>query len=410
MGFDGGEVVEQKKLLAIVLGLVVAAFLFFLWRKPNASKISPSPGISAIEKKWEFTAGGKIFGALAMADDGTLYAAAEDGFVYALNGSGNLQWKTYIGPTRSAPSVGPDGAIYIANSNGRVLALNHSGTVRWTADVYQGNTWGENGSAIGRDYLYIPARGSLCAVRLSNGQVDWQSPWGGEQWGTVTLLPDGTTLSPGRGRLNGIDSRGEIAWQYPPLTDEAVQNNGGYPPPGAFFVSTGIPVDGNRTLYAGLGREKFVAMAPDGVLKWELKTLAGYQLNRATPVISADGTIFFAGADAKLYALDSFGTTKWSLAMDGPILGTPALAEDGTIFVANGRNLSAVSPDGKILSQVIIGTGAQASLTLAPDGTVYVATYEAKVIGYTGGHGGLMNSPWPKYQADLANTGVAHSF
>jgi len=22
----------------------------------------------------------------------------------------------------------------------------------------------------------------------------------------------------------------------------------------------------------------------------------------------------------------------------------------------------------------------------------------------------LMNSPWPKYQADLANTGVAHSF
>ena len=216
MGFDGGEVVEQKKLLAIVLGLVVAAFLFFLWRKPNASKISPSPGISAIEKKWEFTAGGKIFGALAMADDGTLYAAAEDGFVYALNGSGNLQWKTYIGPTRSAPSVGPDGAIYIANSNGRVLALNHSGTVRWTADVYQGNTWGENGSAIGRDYLYIPARGSLCAVRLSNGQVDWQSPWGGEQWGAVTLLPDGTTLSPGRGRLNGIDSRGEIAWQYPP--------------------------------------------------------------------------------------------------------------------------------------------------------------------------------------------------
>ena len=119
--------------------------------------------------------------------------------------------------------------------------------------------------------------------------------------------------------------------------------------------------------------------------------------NRAMPVISAGGTIFFAGADAKLYALDSFGTTKWSPAMDGPILGTSALAESGTIFVANGRNLSAVSPDGNILSQVIIGTGAQASLTLAPDGTVYVATYEAKVIAYTGGHGKLMNSLWPKY-------------
>jgi hypothetical protein len=51
-------------------------------------------------------------------------------------------------------------------------------------------------------------------------------------------------------------------------------------------------------------------------------------------------------------------------AMDGLLLGSPALAEDGTIFVANGRNISAVSPNGKILSQVIIGTGAQASLTL----------------------------------------------
>jgi hypothetical protein len=60
--------------------------------------------------------------------------------------------------------------------------------------------------------------------------------------------------------------------------------------------------------------------------------------------------------------------------------------------------------------QVIIGSGGQSSPTLAPDGTVYMATYDAKVIAYTGGHGGLMNSPWPKYQADLANTGAAHSF
>jgi outer membrane protein assembly factor BamB len=227
--------VDQKKLLAIVLAVVVAALLFFLWRKPSAPKISAPHGTPTIEKKWEFTAGGKIFGALALADDGTLYAAAEDGFVYALDGSGTQQWKTYVGPTRSAPAVGADGAIYIANNNGRVMALNHSGSVRWTAEVYQGNTWGENGSAVGRDYLYVPSRGDLCAIRLSNGQVDWQSRWGGEQWGAVTLLPDGTTLSPGRGRLNNIDSRGEVAWQYPALTDEATRNNGGYPPPGNFL-------------------------------------------------------------------------------------------------------------------------------------------------------------------------------
>ncbi len=400
---------EQKKLVARVIAVCAVLTFFYFWKKPTTSKQADSGEIPTIEKKWEFTAGGKIFGALALADDGTLYAAADDGFVYALDGSGTQQWKTYVGPTRSAPSVGADGAIFIANNNGRVIALNHSGAVRWTADVYEGNTQGENGSAMGRDYLYVPARGNLCAVRLSNGQVDWQSRWGGEQWGAVTLLPDGTTLSPGRGRLNGIDSRGEVEWQYPALTDEAVQRNGGYPPPGNYFVNTGIAVDNNRTLYAGIGRDKLVAMAPDGTPKWELKT-SGMALNRATPVISTDGTIFFGDGDGVLSALDAFGTTRWNLRLQGPILATPMIAEDGTIFVVSGRYLLEISQEGKALSQVIIGTGAQSSPTLAPDGTAYVATYDGKVIAYMGGHGALMNSPWPKYQGDLANRGTAHSF
>jgi hypothetical protein len=59
---------------------------------------------------------------------------------------------------------------------------------------------------------------------------------------------------------------------------------------------------------------------------------------------------------------------------------------------------------------VIIGSGARSSPTPAPDGTVYMATYDAKVIAYTGGHGGIMNSLWPKYQADVADTGAARPF
>ena len=398
----------QKQILAAGIALLAVLTLFYFRRKPGAPA-APSSGVPALAKKWEFATGGKISSALALADDGTVYAASEDGSIYALDESGITQWKAYVGATRSAPAIGADGAIYISNNNGRVFALNHSGVVRWSSTVYGGNTLGENGAALGRDYLYFPSRGDLVALRLTNGQTDWSSRWGGEQRGSVTLLPDGTILSPGRGRLNALNSRGEMIWQYPPLSSEAVTRNGGYPPPGDFFVGSGIAFDNNRTLYAAVARSRMVAMGLDGTLKWEVNT-NGNELSRATPVISADGTIIFGSSAGTLYAVDSLGTTKWTLSLQSPLRATPVLAQDGTIFVLDGRDLSAVSSDGHLLSKVEIGPGGESSPTLAPDGTVYVATYDGKVIAFAGGHGGLMNSPWPKYQADLSNSGNPRSF
>lgn len=399
---------DQKKILsATAIALFAAISLFFFWRKSAGPAVS-SGGIPALAKKWEFTGDGKFTAALALADDGTIYAVSEGGFLYALNPSGALKWKAHIGAAMSAPAIGPDGAIYIANNGGRVFAVNPSGDVRWTTVVYEGETYGKNGSALGPDYLYVPARGSLCAVRLSNGQVDWKSGWGGEQWGSVTLLPDSTLLSPGRGRLNGIDSGGELAWQYPSFSPEATERNGGHPPPASFGITSGIAVDNNRTLYVANGGLGMVAVGMDGTTKWELKANA-LEVNRSTPVIAADGTIFFAGASGILYAVNPFGITKWSLSVTSAVRSTPVLAQDGSIFLVSGLYLCAISPDGRLLSKSELKSLAQSSPTLAPDGTVVVATDDGRVLAYAGGHGGLMNSAWPKYQADLANSGNARA-
>ena len=399
---------SQKQILATLIALLGVVALIAYGRRPVSHATSPVV-IPTIVKKWEFTAGGKIYGALALADDGTIYAPSEDGFVYALDASGTLQWKTYIGPSICAPAIGTDGAIYIPTNNGRVFALNPSGGVRWAADVYDGNSWGKNGSALGRDYLYAASRGGLSAVRLANGQVDWQSMGGSEQWGSITLLPDGTLFAPGRGRLSSLDSHGEILWQHPALTPEALRRNGNFPPPGDFFVVSGIAVDSNHTLYAAVDRTRLVALGLDGSPKWELQTDSA-ALNRATPVISADGAIFFGSGDATFYALDSFGTTKWTLRLDGPLVATPVLAQDGSIFVVSGRLLSTISPDGHVLSHAETGYESESSPTLARDGTLYVATVDGRVIAFAGGHGGLMDSPWPKYQADLSNSGTPRTF
>ena len=86
------------------------------------------------------------------------------------------------------------------------------------------------------------------------------------------------------------------------------------------------------------------------------------------------------------------------------------LAADGTIFVAGGRDLYAVSPFGKVIAKVHVGGSVISSPTLAPDGTIFLVTDTGVLFAYSGGHGGLMDSPWPKFQADLANSGRARTY
>lgn len=394
----------QKKILIIGAVLFAALILYLVVRPPASNQTTASAESASLQKQWEFQAGGSVKGSLAL-DDDTLYAASDDGFLYALDLSGTLRWKTHVGPSLSSPSVGSDGAIYISNNNGRVVALNRSGSVRWTADAYDGQTWGQNGSAIGRSYLYAPSRGTISAIRLSDGHVDWNNTLlGGEQWGSVTLLPDGTILSPGRGRLNALDSSGQVMWQVPPLTAEQTQRNGGFPPPGNGFVTSGIAVTSDRTLLT-VSSARIVALGMDGTEKWGIDAPRG----RATPLVAADGTIYAVSGIGTFYALDSYGNQKWKLEL-GETLATPVIAEDGTVFVHSLSYLYAISPDGKLLVKMENGDNVapEASPTLASDGTLIVATTHGKISAYAGGHGGLMNSTWPKYQADLANTGVPH--
>jgi len=45
------------------------------------------------------------------------------------------------------------------------------------------------------------------------------------------------------------------------------------------------------------------------------------------------------------------------------------------------------------------------SPTLAPDGTLYVATSDGVIYAVQTASHGLMKCPWPKYQRDLGNSG-----
>ena len=379
-------------------------------------RTSVSPAVTddtpPIQQKWQFTGAGAITAALALGIDGTLYAASEDGNVYAIDSSGNPQWKFNAGPVMAAPTLGADGTIYVTNEDQRIFAINPAGTQQWAngGGPYADKQMDWIAAAIDQTHLYTPWRGQLRAIRLIDGSFDWPSGIGFQRRGSVSILPNGLVIYTGYGRLDAADSTGRTQWEYPvmnpPLNADMITR--GRIPMGNFVLDSAMAVGDDSTIYACATDSRLVALTSDGQFKWEFKTKT-YAKNRASPVIAVDGTIYFPSADGTLYALAPNGIQKWAFeSRGGAITSTPILADDGTIYAVTGSELIAVSAEGKLLAHAPVGAGVDSSPTIAPDGTLYVAWRNGKISAFAGTHGGLMNSSWPKFQATLANAGRSH--
>jgi outer membrane protein assembly factor BamB len=409
------QVLQMDVGKATLLGLGIGAILIggALVRYEFLARPGAHQQVPAIPEKWQFKATGPITGALALGEDGTVYAASEDGFLYALDASGSLQWKFEAGPMKAAPAIGADGAIYVTNEEQRVFAINRTGTERWAVGggPYADKAMGAIAAAIDQNFLYTPWRGQLRAFALSDGKTAWSAGFGFERGGSVAILSNGVVVYPGVGRIDAAWSEGRIIWQYPvmnpPLSVDMITKTGGHIPPGNFWLESGFAMGNAGTFYVCAVDSRLVALASDGTYKWEFKTKT-HSANRASPVISADGTIYFASGDGNLYALNLDGSQKWALNTVGPIPATPVIAADGTLYLLNGSALLAVSSEGKQLESVALSGGpGPSSPTLAPDGTLYVGLRGGQIEAFAGTHGALMDSPWPKFQGGLANSGRA---
>ena len=404
-------------LLLIVGAMIIGSVLvntYWLHRFYPRVSVGPAAVDNAppIQQKWQFTGAGVITAALALNIDGTVYAASEDGNVYAIDSSGNLQWKFNAGPVTTAPALGVDGTIYVTNGDQRIFAINPTGTQQWAngGGPYADKQMGWIAAALDQTHLYTPSRGQMRAIRLIDGTFDWPTGIGLQRGGSVSILPDGLVVYPGYGRLDAADATGRTQWEYPvmnpPLNTDMIASR--RIPIGNFVLESAMAVGDDSTIYACIVDSRLVAVTADGRFKWEFKTKTSSR-NRAAPVIAVDGTIYFASGDGTLYALNADGTQKWALeTAGGSISVTPILAEDGTIYIVNATALIAVSPDGKILAKSPVDGSVESSPTIAPDGTIYVAWHSGKISAFAGGHGGLMNSSWPKFQATLANSGRSH--
>jgi outer membrane protein assembly factor BamB len=104
------------------------------------------------------------------------------------------------------------------------------------------------------------------------------------------------------------------------------------------------------------------------------------------------------GAGGGLFTAGGLG------AMDVP-QPSPLLGSDGTIYVLAAGKLVALSDLGTTLWELPLPSDAVTSPTLAPDGTLYIATSDNTLYAVQTTSKGLLNSAWPKYQRDLWNSG-----
>lgn len=143
--------------------------------------------------QWEFESEG-FTGGPAIDAAGTLYVAAKDGKVYALDGAGAVQWETTVGARPVGnPALAADGTLYVADKLG-LNALSPGGDVLWHFAPDDGKT-PTGGPVVGPDgTVYLKSLSGLLAV-TADGGLKWQTTFTETHSAMVPRLsPDGAVV------------------------------------------------------------------------------------------------------------------------------------------------------------------------------------------------------------------------
>jgi hypothetical protein len=111
------------------------------------------------------------------------------------------------------------------------------------------------------------------------------------------------------------------------------------------------------------------ALKPNGSVKWYYDT--GWW-SCSSPAISEDGTIYIGSSDQYLYALNPNGTLKWRYKTGDWIHSPPSVGDDGTIYVESfDGNLYALNSNGTLKWKFKSNGPAKEAVAISRDGTVY---------------------------------------
>ena len=266
--------------------------------------------------------------------DNTIYATYMNGYIYALDLSGNLKWSYDAESTITTnPSIGPEGNIYFAildrvydsqydsfDNGSSLVALNNDGSLLWKrfffGPIYTSPSIDSSGNIYfgTTDGTYDISGNTNDKFPMYNSSFISLSPLqGDERWRIIT--------SDFNNSINSIN--------------------------GSIYSSPAIY---NDKIFFGSDNGSFYALnLSDGTEVWKISL--GCKI-RSSPAIDNSGVIFFLASDGFFYALNNNGTLYWDYyipnngflnsyrapeseptSLDEEMISSPSIGPDGTVYL-----------------------------------------------------------------------------
>ena len=190
----------------------------------------------------------------------------------------------------------------------------------------------------------------------------WQAQLGGAVQGQIVASPDEKTLYAATlaGDLVALDREGKERFRVP-LGDRAY----------------GAPcVDAAGTIYVGSDAKRFVAVHADGRVAFRLEV----DDEADTPCAVGDDGLVYMAAGRTLYAVRPQGDIAWRFAAKGKIFTAPALGGGGLVVVGSQDDSVYGVRAGKVVFATNLGADVDGAATLGDDDSIFVGTDAGEVV------------------------------
>jgi len=292
----------------------------------------------------------------AVSSNGEAYIGSVDGYLYSFTTNLNYNWSNNVGySVFASPAVTAGGAIYIGNATfyandepgTGLFSFNPNSNENWffqplPADTYNyGNV--TSSAAVGADgTVYFLAEDWRLYALYPNGNVKWFLPVPGGTWpdSSPAIAPDGSVVvgscSP---YLYSVNPDGSLRWVFhvPNSNSSGTDGEVIYSSPmidsnGTVYVGTGLP-SGSLDHFLNSQFQGAVYAINNGKLVWATN-VSGWVVGSCA--LAADGTVYVCAASTNhtygmLYAITN-GVQKWAIQAGGDIVSSPVICSDGGVI------------------------------------------------------------------------------